>query len=306
MDMTWVMALKYLSWILTVGTAFVGSWFLEYTTSDKDTGRKTLTVWGRRGVVFAGLALACSLGLTVWTDHETMRKEKSATEEAARDRVKADENQKKLDTALTDFKSLATTIGTASLSMKDKSAIDQTVKNLGGIDYYQKYHPDLYKKLVNATSYAELSSAIGEGLNQVVADRIANAPECAGVPRPSKEPMAGFPAGSFKVAASAWITFMISADYVKFGFSDADDLKSLGGGSYRFVFVDGSKSQAMPCTDSKTGMSCDDKTSDDSVRAVYVELQRKTIAAIETNIRTYEVAKSTAETIRTTFSCITP
>lgn len=46
-----MIVLKYLSWMLTVDTAFVGSWFFEYTITDKETGRKKLTVWGRRGVV---------------------------------------------------------------------------------------------------------------------------------------------------------------------------------------------------------------------------------------------------------------
>lgn len=275
MNITWMMLLKYLSWMLTVGTAFVGSWFFEYTTTDKETGRKKLTVWGHRGVVFAGLALACSLGLTLWTDYEAAHKQKGAEEEAARDRTSAAEYQRKLETSLADIKSLMEAISTASLSQENRVAIGKTVVHLAGIEDYKKHFPDLYERLMKATSFDEVSSAINEGLDRAASVRISDRPECASVPRSSNGPMAGgFPGGHFMVSGTAVITYLITSDGVKFGFADYSDLNSLGHGSYKFLFADGSQSSELQCTEFKRGSSCDDKTSDVGARAVYGDLQK--------------------------------
>lgn len=301
-----MIVLKYLSWILTVGTAFVGSWFLEYTTTDRDTGRKKLTVWGRRGILFAGLALACSLVLTLWTDHEAALKAKRATEEAERERAVAAEHQGNLKTALADIKSLMTTISATSLSGKDKAAINQTVKTLAGIDDYRKYYPDLYDRLMEATSFDETSSAIKEGLYRGVAGRISDEPGCSHLPKPSREMTAGFPAGHFRLGGLGAINYMITPDYIEFEFSDVSDVNSLSGGKYMFAFADGSQSRDLHCKSPSTVMSCVQRTSDVQARAVYVELQKNLIVAVKTETKTYEVSKSTAEALRRTFSCLSP
>lgn len=247
----------------------------EYATTDKDTGRKKLTVWGHRGVVFAGLALACSFGLTLWTDYEAAYKQKGVEEEAARDRENAAEYQQKLEISLTDIKNLMEAISTAPLSQENRVTIRKTIVNLAGIEDYKKYFPDLYDRLTKATSFAETSSAINEGLDRAVSMRISDREECADVPRSSNGPMVGgFPGGHFMISGSAVITFMITPDSVIFGFSDASDLNSLGNGNYKFLFADGSQSSELQCTQRRRGLSCEDKTSDAGARGVYGDLQK--------------------------------
>lgn len=239
MNIAWNMLIKYLSGLLTVDTTFARSWFIEFTTTDKETDLRKLTVRGRRGIVFAGLASASSLGLTPWTNCEAAQK--------------------------------------------------------------------TYEGLVKATSYTELSGAISDELDQAAIKRISNKPECADIPRSNDEPMAGgFPGGFFMISSTASVTYLITPDYVKFGFTDAGDSNSLGNGSYRFLFADGSLSNELQCTDFKTKMSCDDKTSDGGAKAVYVDLQIKSVEAIKTDTKTYPVSDSIAKSIQTTFSCITP
>lgn len=307
MTLTWIMLVKYLSWMLTVGTAFVGSWFFEYTTTDKETGRKKLTAWGRRGIVLAGLALASSLGLTLWTDYEAAQKQKSAEENAMRDRASTAENQHKLTTALTDMKTLLEAIKAAPLSDKDRVAIDQTVVNLAGIEDYKKHFPDLFKRIMEATTFQDVSSAVNEGLGRAVALRISNSPECASVPRTSTGPMpGGYPGGGFKLGGAAVISYLIMSDGVKFGFADYSDLKSLGQGSYRFVFSDGSQSNDLKCTEFRSSMSCDDNTSVSEAKAVYRDLQTKQIAEIRTDKSSYPVTSSIAADMKRTFSCVSP
>lgn len=305
MSITWMMTLKYLVWILTVGTAFLGSWFFEYTTTDKETGRKKLTIWGRYGIVFAGLALVFSLSLTFWTDFEAAKKQKVTEAKAEQESENAVAYLKKLDIALTDMNSILEVIGTAQLSQEGKTKIDHTIANLSGIEDYKKHFPDLYNRIINATSLTEVLPAVDEGLNRKVYERISDKAECAVVPRPSNNPrVSGFPSGQFSLGGSAVLTFMITSDGVELGISDYSDINSLGDGSYMFLFSDDSQSNKLQCTKYKTGMSCEDYVFDDSVREVYRDLQTKLVKAIRTNTKTYEVSNSTAEDIRTTFSCV--
>src|SRR5262245_55761122 len=101
MTETTILILKYLTWALTVGTAFAGSWFFEFTKTDKDTGRRSLTPWGRRGIVFAALSLACAFILTVWTDRDAARKQAEAAERAVAERREI-ENERKTSAAYRD------------------------------------------------------------------------------------------------------------------------------------------------------------------------------------------------------------
>lgn len=290
------MVLKYLSWMLTVGTTFVGTWFFEYTTTDKETGRRKLTVWGRRGIVFSGLALACSLALTLWTDHEAAHKQKRAEEKAA-------EEQIKLDVRLDDIQRFMEVTSTATLSRENKA----TLGRLQGIEDYRKQFPDLYNKFINATSFAEVSAAINDDLDRAAASRISNRPECAGFPRLIKQEIAGGPpVGQFKLGKTAVLSFMIRSDDVKFGFSECSSSNSLSHGNYTFLFEDGSESSELQCTVLKTSMSCEDTTANAGARAVYNELQKKAVVAIKTDARRYNVSESTAKEMRTTFSCISP
>lgn len=297
MSITWMMVLKYLSWMLTVGTAFVGSWFVEYTTTDRETGRRKLTMWGRRGIFLAGSGLVCSLALTLWTDYDTAYKQKNARDNEER-------YQRELKTIVADFKSLVTAISEASLSREANTAVGQAVIKFKGIEDYQLHYPELYSSLITPTWFVEITQAI----NNAVAGRISNEPECvAAISKDDSGPFEGaFPTGHFLLGESAMVTFMITSDDVRFGFSDASNLNSLGNGKYKFMFADGSESLELQCTVFNTGMSCQDKTSDSTARQVFANLQLKSVKAIKANNKIYEVSESVAKAILKTFSCISP
>lgn len=309
---TGIMILKYLSWMLTVGTAFVGSWFLEYTRTDKQTGQKTLTAWGRRGIVFAGLSLACSLGLTIWTDYDSAKKQKEAAERAAVDRDRAINLEQSSNTALSDIKSLLSVISETTLANKDKAAMEQTIARLAGIEDYRRHYPDLYERLIKATSYEETATAISEGIDRATEARISVRPECAHIQRPGLAkggiPM-GYPGGHFEISQSSGLTYMITPEHVEFTFIDGSDQNSLGNHGYKFLFADGSESHELECKKSSNNpmsMSCTNTTSDAGARSVYLDLQKKFVAALKSYNKRYDVPKSTAEAIRTVFSCISP
>lgn len=301
MSITWMMVLKYLSWMLTVGTAFVGSWFVEYTTTDRETGRRKLTVWGRRGIFLAGLGLVCSLALTLWTDYDTAYKQNNARDNEER-------YQRELKTIVADFKSLVIAISEASLSREANTVVGQAVIKFKGIEDYQLHYPELYSSLITTASFAETTQAIDKKLDNAVAERISNKSECAAaIPKDDSGPFEGaFPTGHFLLGESAMVTFMITSDDVRFGFSDASNLNSLGNGNYKFIFADGSESLELQCKVFNTGMSCQDKTSDATAKQVFANLQLKSVVAIKTNNKTYEVPESVAKAILTAFSCISP
>ncbi|MDR6579951.1 hypothetical protein J2X88_004855 [Pseudomonas extremaustralis] len=120
-----------------------------------------------------------------------------------------------------------------------------------------------------------MSSVIIKGLDKAAFERISDKPECASVPISSNGPMVGgFPGGSFIVSGSAVVSFLITSNGVKFGLGVFSDPNSLGDGSYRFLFADGSQSSELKCKEYKSHASCDDKTSDDGAKEVYGELQK--------------------------------
>jgi hypothetical protein len=193
------------------------------------------------------------------------------------------------------------------MSEKDKAAINKAVVNLVGIDDYKKYFPDLYERMEHASSFDEIYSAIHEGEKRAVSTRISNRPECAVVPEPIGGLMkSDYPSGHFVVSGFAAIRFIVASGYVIFGFQDSDDPEIFSHGGYRYLFEDGTQSDEMQCTYQKIGAYCADKTSDIGARLVYEELQKKTISAIKTATKKYDISKSTADKVRTMFSCISP
>ena len=70
-----ILFLKYLSWIVTVGVGFAGSWLLEFTVTEASSKRKRLT---RSGKVAASIALVGLVSALFWTilDDRAQRSEK--------------------------------------------------------------------------------------------------------------------------------------------------------------------------------------------------------------------------------------
>ena len=62
------MIAKYILLALTNLLAFAGAWLFAFTETDKDTGRKTLTKWGKVALPAALVLLVAGFGLTIWDD----------------------------------------------------------------------------------------------------------------------------------------------------------------------------------------------------------------------------------------------
>ena len=73
--MSGLLLLKYVTSILTVGIGFIGSWFFEFTVTDKDTGKRSLTPFGKGAFAASTLSLILAAVSTTWTDYDASRKE---------------------------------------------------------------------------------------------------------------------------------------------------------------------------------------------------------------------------------------
>lgn len=303
MELTWITVLKYLGLVLTAGTAFVGSWFLEYTTTDKDTGRKKFTVWGRRAIFFATLAITTSILASVCSDLDAAENRKQAAEQAKIDREELKADREK---AAGDLHKLLVWTESMKINPQGRETLKHVLDSFEGTDDYKKHSPDLYDELAKAKSFAELSEQIDTRLERDANGRISDEKKCAIVPRMVKNSGAGYPAESFLINGAASLSYMIEAKQVTVAFTDAADLDSLGGDGYAFVFTDGTESTWLKCADGKSGMSCRDHTGEPDMRAVFNELRYKQIAEIRTGRKRYEIADATGKKLLTTFSCISP
>lgn len=306
MEFTWITFFKYLGLVLTAGTAFVGSWFLEYTTTDKDTGRRKLTVWGRRAIFFAALAIITSISANVRSDYVAAKNRKYAEIQAGIDQKASNENRVRLETALGNVEKLLTAIKSTQLNPQDKETVKRAVASLGGVDDYKIYYPDLYQQIMTARSFGEFTEAIETGLERAANGRISDEKRCAIIPRMAKDSGRGFPTDGVSITKNTTLSYEINANEVTIEFSDANDLNSLGGDGYAFVFTDETESAWLNCAGFKMGMSCRDGTGQPHMKAVFNELSSKQIAQIRTSRRRYAVADAIGKRLLTIFSCISP
>lgn len=318
MEISWIQGLKYLGLFLTLGTAFAGTWFLDFTTPDKETSRKKFTKWGKRGIIFAAFAVVATLGATIWSDHDTSKKQAQATElqkvaakklEDERESTRQYQELSKKSTA--DIVALLEAIKSANLNDRNKAIVKSAVVSLSGIEDYKKYYPALYARIVQATTYNEFKAATLEGLTRAVNSRILEEPRCAGVPRASPDVMSGYPSGVFMLAGNAALSYQISHEDVKLTLTDSSELDSLNNSGYVFNFADGSNLE-MNCSTNYPnkykiiGISCEDSTLKSEVRQAFLQLQQKMVATVKTSKRKYDLSPEVAANIRNTLSCITP
>ncbi len=78
------MIAKYILLALTNILAFSGAWLFAFTDTDKATGKKKLTKWGKIALPIALILLVGGLGLTVYDDIESTKKAKTAAETASK------------------------------------------------------------------------------------------------------------------------------------------------------------------------------------------------------------------------------
>lgn len=316
MEPSWLNALKYFGLLLTAGTAFAGTWLVDFTSKDERTGRKKLTQWGRIGFPVAAVALLCSIVLSVWTDHDAATKRRLAAEQAATEsaaaRKQAEEDRKALHEArqfagraAEDTTRVLEAIKTANLSPDDKEKVQEAVKSLKGIEDYKTKFPELYARMLRASSFEEVRVAVTEGMEASVISRIAPRPECVIVKRPEQGMPNGFPSGYFLFNASASLSYVITPAHVNFGFTDPGGT-NVGANGYSVVFEDGLESDTLQCNRPNSRIMCESTTSDPIGKKVYMDLQRKLIVAVKSGEKRHEVPGETARRVRTTFGCIAP
>lgn len=78
MSETLLLIAKYASTFIALGVAFAGSWFFEFTSTDKETGKRKLTYWGTRAIIFASIALVCSIVSTIGSDLQSQSSKRDA------------------------------------------------------------------------------------------------------------------------------------------------------------------------------------------------------------------------------------
>jgi len=101
------MILKYVLLALTNILAFAGAWVFAFTETDKQSGRKKLTKWGKIALPVAFLLLIAGFGLTIYDDAESQRKADIAGQAAEK---KEKELQTKIDQLTADVSRSAVTL----------------------------------------------------------------------------------------------------------------------------------------------------------------------------------------------------
>lgn len=179
--------IKYLSWILTVGTAFIGSWFFEFTNTDKETGKRSLTRWGKRGIVFASLALILAFMSTVWGDYDSARKQKVAAQKTTIEKSKAEDEKLKAAEALSrveklqlDAQQLLKIIADnmKNIPLPEQISVIQRVSSLRSVNDYKTLYPDLYNRILSATSFEQAAPPMKEALGRQVESHISQEQRC--------------------------------------------------------------------------------------------------------------------------------
>lgn len=316
MEFSWLNVLKYLGLVLTAGIAFVGTWMVDFTSKNEATGRKSLTKWGRIGFPMAIAALVCSVAISVWTDIDAALKRRraeeqasieraAATQQATQDRAALNEARQSAARAAEDITKVLETIRTTKLTTDEKTTIQETVKSLSGIEDYKTHFPELYSRMMRASSFEELRSSVNEALEASINSRISTRSECSVVGRPERGMPKGYPGGHFMFGRDTSIRYMITPEHVEYEFTDPL-ATGVGASGFSLVFDDGSESVALRCKRPGSLISCSAATSDPNGRKVYEAMQNKTIASVKSADKRYVIPPETAGKMRTTFACIAP
>jgi hypothetical protein len=337
---TGLFLLKYLSWALTIGIPFVSTWFFDFTKTDKETGKKSLTPVGAKAIYLAGLALICALTVSLWTDYNASAKEKAASQSAAtekaaaeQERSRAREFQMKLNSAQDEIRSgqndirlLLQTMNANFRSLPDsqKENVRNAVQKLSSVKDYQEQYPDLFEKMVSARDYDELKDAINTGIWRKIAERVKrDDPQCAGMRINRFEPglPKGYPGATFDLESEksksdhrGTLIYRVDGEGVTLDLSviptkgwDPSAAKQMLDKGYFFEFKDGSKSGVLKCEAMRTTGSCHDHTGRGGrALAVYELLQSKPIANVIIGDWTFPVSSAESDTVLKTLRCIAP
>ncbi len=311
MSETLLLIVKYGSTFIALGVAFAGSWFFEFTSTDRETGKRRLTFWGKRAIIFASISLGCSIVSTIGSDLQSRSSTRDAdiradqaAKVAEREREAAEEFRTK---SLTQTETIVAFIGKNFSKLPDdvKESARETISSLGGLDALKIEYPDIYEKITGAQSFGEVKIAIQEGLDARVDARISKTKECKKAKIDRSGP--GFPGGSEKISQSPvrYFRYMISSDEIFFEYTDFGPAVDLADG-YTLMFDDGSEPLKVDCTRWGRQSYCEADTSVQVTKTAFSRLQKSPISTIEYGGTTASVPAEVAARLRTTLSCLTP
>lgn len=244
---------------MTVGTAFAGSWFFEFTKTN-DNGKRSLTKWGRRAIVFAALSLVLALVSTVWTDRHTFEKQREANEKlkaeqdrSERDRSRTLEYQQRAENSQNELKELLNVVSNNidNFDTDSQQEVGKYIDNLDNIDDYKRQYPDLYNKLIGARSYPKLVEIINEALERKMGERVsADIQNCSDIELDRVSAGNPIRLNGFKLADNTLFNVYVDIDGLKLGLVAKDGLED----GYKFVLDDGDTVN-MLCNLSKSQMA---------------------------------------------------
>jgi hypothetical protein len=298
--------LKYASSLVAVAITFAGGWFYEFTVTDTKTGKRSLTPWGRYAIGFAVLALVLAGITTVWSDKLSADNAANAAAqlEAQKaqnesDRAQAEIHQEEVEKLLVELNS--------SVGKLSPEARTEVTKNLpkDSLESFGQKYPDLLSKLQNASDFNAFVSAIGEGIGRDIDTRVSKAADCSDINLDTLDNNP-YRAGHFFFENSeSSISYMVEPDFISVDVSDYSNSADMTRG-YKFVFLDGSESATLPCEVMKSKFSCEDKTSNMSVKEIFKLLQTKSVVQVRTTSKVLTFKSADVGKFRQTFACLTP
>ncbi|PSH65157.1 hypothetical protein [Phyllobacterium sophorae] len=312
---TLLLILKYIVAGLSFGVAFAGAWFFEYTTTDKDTGRRKLTHWGKRAIVFTVLAAMIAGLSSIVSDLRAMRsadeaQQKLAQSEAATATERANAEQERVEAAkfrnevLPSIRVLSANLKYLPPRIQDEA--NKALQRLSGVAAIRRDYPELYSQMVNARSVDDVRKASNEAYVLRTEDRLSKTPACQAFFTRTIDPFSLTARETFPESRSIEIT--LGPDGVKW---DVGDNRAEAGSvglsrGYVYHFDDGSN-LGMQCEGTPLFSSCANNTAS-GPEAVFTfrELQNKTIASIAYDNKTIDFPPDIAQRLQQKFACVVP
>jgi hypothetical protein len=313
-----LLILKYVSAALTVGITFAGSWFFEFTKTDPSSGKRSLTPWGQRAIVFAFISLVCAGVATVWSDNLFSQKSADAAAAVADERMKTEAERRqaksyreKVEVGQETMISFLAIIkdNIAKLSPQDAANVKAALGKLKTAEDFKRDYPNLYKKIEEATSIGELIPPIQTAAEMAIKARISDDPRCQEI-NLKDLPQSSIKAGFVVLSApdhskNTFLRYAVDVNHLNLSIevlllpNDIDQ-------GYSFVFLDGSASPKLVCKQQKWQGVCGDNTEDSETLKVFSLLQEKTVASIRSASGTWSVDPSNMDLLRRTFACLRP
>ncbi len=311
---TLLLVMKYASTFLALGVAFAGSWFFEFTTTDKESGRRTLTKWGTRAVIFASAALICSVVSTIGSDYQANRNQQAAdrrvldaTNKAIAEQQAAQNFRLKSEGYFNDIKNMMDFIDKnfSSLSASAKADASRTISALSGVQAIKADHPEIYKRMQDAVTYPDVAQAVQEGVMARALSRISEGISCADA-NITKNDSEGFPVESEFISRSPPrnLSYMVHSDGILLSLNSETDYDFAGG--YSVFLRNGTTPIHIACTQFRSKGLCQSDTKVPETRAAFIRLQRSPITKISYEGTEVVLPPEISNRLNKTLSCLTP